>query len=63
MGLSSLTLQKSRSDLGVDKPPAAAKLIERKTEGEGPTLHPSHLRGSLYGVGGGLPDLPARPLC
>lgn len=66
MTLCSLNPVKSHSDSRVDKsPPSAAKLIESKIEGEGLTLHPSHMHASS-GSGGGkgrLPDLPTRPLC
>lgn len=65
MGISSLTPLKSCSNSNVDKSPSATKLIEPKIEGEGPVLHPFHIRESLGGgdTGGGLPDLRPTPLC
>lgn len=52
MTLCSFSPLKSHSDSRVDKsPPSAAKLIEPKIEGEGPTLHLFHKHESS-GSGG-----------
>lgn len=53
MSLSPLTCLKSCSDCSVDESPSAAKLIEPKFEGKGPTLHPFHMHEQL-GVRGGF---------